>query len=130
MANHTFRQPLGSIEVDMVSLYGALTIGASGAITASSGKGWTAARTSTGKYTITLDGSYSAFMWGDAKIMNSALSDPTTVGIYANTFSEAVSSTTPTVVFQFVALDDGAAADPASGATVHFKIDVRNSSVS
>ena len=131
MANRTFRQPLGCLEVDVVSLYGSITFGSSGAVDSSTGKGITSVtRNSAGKYTILLDGSYPSFLWAEAKILNSALSDPTTVGIFANLFSQAVSSTTPTVVMQFVAMDDGAAADPASGAVCYFKIDLRNSSVS
>lgn len=132
MANHTFRQPLGCLEVDVVNLYGSITFGATGAVASSTGKGVTSVtRNSAGKYTVLLDGSYNAFLWADAKIMNSTLSDPSSVGVFADLFSQAVSSsTTPTVVFQFVATDDGAAADPASGAVCYFRIDCRNSSVS
>lgn len=132
MANKTFRQPLGCLEVDVVSLYGTITFGSTGAVASSSGKGISSiVRNSAGKYTITLDAPYNALLWADTRILHSTLSSPATVGIEANLFSQDVSNaSTPTLVIQFVALDNGAAADPASGAVCYLKMDLRNSSVS
>lgn len=131
MADRSFHPWKGGLEIDPVVLWGTITIGATGAVSSSSGKGIASVvRDSAGKYTITLSDRYNAFLWGSANVLNSTLSDPTTVGIYANLFSEAVNNATPTVVIQFVALDDGAAADPANGAVVYFKLEMRNSSVS
>jgi hypothetical protein len=63
-------------------------------------------------------------------VLDSANDDPTTVGIYARVASEAVANATPTIVVQFVALDDGAAADPGDGAKLFLNLKLRNSSVS
>jgi hypothetical protein len=120
---------LGCLENDVVSLYGSVTFGSTGAVASSTGKGITSVtRNSAGKYTVLLQDTYNAFLWADCKILNATLSDPSSVGVFADLFSQAVATTTPTVVFQFVATDDGAAADPASGAVAYFKIDLRNSS--
>lgn len=131
MANRMFQQPAGSLEVGCVTLYGTITIGSTGAVSASTGKGITSVtRNSAGKYTVLLNDTYNSLLFADAKILHSTLSDASTVGIYANIFSQAVATAAaPTVIFQFVALDDGAAADPASGAVIYYKIEVKNSSV-
>jgi hypothetical protein len=130
MANRMFHPNGGALEQRVVTLYGTATIGASGAVSASTGKGIaTIVRTSAGKYTVTLSDSYNSLMYGDCKLLHSTLSDPNTVGIYANLFSTAVTGATPTVVFQFQNVTDGAAADPASGAVIYFKFDLKNSTV-
>lgn len=131
MANHTFRPPLGGLEVDVVELFGNFAVGSTGAVGTTVGKGITSVtRNSTGQYTILLDGTYNAFLWGAAGIMSTADSDPATVGVLARLEAQTVATSTPTVVIQFYALDDGAVADPASGAVVYFTLKLRNSSVS
>lgn len=131
MADRMFREGAKTLDIDLVTLYASATIGASGAV-ASSSAGTngvtTVARTSAGKYTITLDDKYTGFRWADVKVLAGTLGDPNTAGILATLFSQDVASA-KTVVFQFQNVTDGAAADPADGAVLYFKIDLKNSSV-
>lgn len=131
MSSHSFHPPRGSLEIDVVTLFAKVTVGGTGAATLTSGKGVTSVtRNSAGKYTFLLDDAYNAFLYGNAKILHSTLSDPQTVGITANLFSEAVATVAaPTVVFQFQNVATGAAADPASGAVFYVVLHLRNSSV-
>lgn len=130
MASRRFLPPLGALEVDVVELFGSITIGASGAVTASEGKGVSSVtRDSAGKYTITLSDRYHKFLCGSAVILDDTNSDPVTVGIQPRFFSEAVNTSSPTVAIQFYNHTNGAAADPASGAIVYFTLKLRNSSV-
>lgn len=134
MADRMFRPPPQTLETDPIILWGNMTVGASGAVsssTAGNGRGIsTIVRNSAGKYTLTLSDAYPSFLYADAKVLNSTLSDPNTVGILSTVFSQAVSTiATPTVVIQFFDVATGAAADPANGAVVYFEIKVKNSSV-
>ena len=132
MANRSFHKPLGSLEIDTVALYATATIGASGAVSSYSGKGVTSVtRDSTGQYKVNLSDSYNAILWADVQTKHTTGSDPATVGVHGRWEDEDVDhSTAPYVQFQMFAGDDGAAADPASGAVLYFKIELRNSSVS
>lgn len=131
MANRIFRQPLGSLENDMVTIYGNFAVGSTGAVGTTSGKGVTSVtRDSAGQYTVLLQDSYDSVFWASAAIKDTANSDPSTVGVIARWEADSINDSTPTVQFQFFALDDGAVADPASGAVVYFKLELRNSSVS
>jgi hypothetical protein len=130
MANKSWLPVLGALEVDVVGLYGSITFGSTGAVSASSGKGIASVvRNSAGNYTITLDDSYQALLWAGVTLLHSASSDPSTVGVEWRVASADVLSA-KTVVIQSFASDDGAAADPASGAQVLLKFDLRNSTVS
>lgn len=131
MADRKFLPPLGALEVDVVDLFCTIPIGASGAVGTVVGKGVTSVtRNSAGKYTILLSDRYNSFLWGDVSTLDDTNSDATTVGIHTRLFSEAVNNATPTVIIQAVAGDDGAAADPANGATLYVHFKLRNSSVS
>lgn len=130
MANRSFHKPLGHLEIDVVTLYGSITIGAAGAVSSSTGKGIASvALTGTGGYIVTLSDTYNAFLYADIQTLHSTDSDATTVGIHGRINAQAVNTTTPTVTFQMFAGDDGADANPASGAVLYFQIVVRNSSV-
>lgn len=131
MASRMFLPYLGTLEVDVVELFGSCVIGASGAVSSYSGKGITSiTKSATGKYSVNLADRYNLFLYGSCNLLDDTNSDPATVGVHNRLFSEAVNNATPAVVFQFVAGDDGAAADPAEGATLYFNLKVRNSSVS
>ena len=130
MASRIFYSPLGGLEVDIVELYGKFAVGASGAVGTTSGKGIASVtRESAGLYTVTLSDSYNMLLWGSAAILDTADSNPTTVGVIARIKAEAVNAS-KTATFQFYAMDDGAAADPASGSVVYIALKLRNSSVS
>lgn len=131
MANRSFLPPLGHLEVDVVELFGSITIGSTGAVSSSSGKGISSVtRDSTGKYTIALSDRYNSFLFASAVILDDTNSDPVTVGVQPRLYAEAVNNATPTIAFQFYNHTNGAVADPASGAVVYFSIKLRNSSVS
>ncbi len=129
MAGRLFLPHGGNLEVNVIGLYGSITFGSSGAVSASSGKGIASVvRNSTGNYTITFSDSYNALLWAGVSLLDSAASDPSSVGVLSRIHAQDMSAKTVTI--QFFASDDGAAADPASGAQAILKFDLRNSSVS
>lgn len=133
MANRSFYPPKGALEIDVVSLYAEITIGASGAATLTSGKGIASVtkETPAGQYTLALSDNYHKLLWADAVVLDDTDSNPTTVGVVARILSEDVdNATAPEIVFQFYNFTDGSAANPANGAKVYVKIELRNSSVS
>lgn len=132
MANRSFHPSMGYLEIGVVSLWAKVTVGATGAptlVTASSKGVASIVRDSAGKYTITLSDRYKALLGATVTLLDDTNSDPATVGVHSRLYSEAVDNATPTVVVQWVAGDDGAAADPADGATFYVRFDLRNSSV-
>ncbi len=129
MANRSFHKPLGSLEIDVVSLFGTITIGSSGAVSSSTGKGIASvALSGTGGYIVTLQDAYNALLFADLNTLHSTDSAASTVGIGSRINAADVSSA-KTVTFQMYALDDGADANPASGAVLYVMIVLRNSSV-
>lgn len=131
MANRMWLPHAGCLEVDVVTLFCKITIGASGAVSASSGKGIASvARSSAGKYLVTLSDQYNSLLGFSLGQLHSTDSDPATVGVHMRLDAEAVNNATPTVTVQCFAGDDGADADPASGAIIYVTLQLRNSSVS
>lgn len=128
MANRSFHKPLGHLEIDVVTLFGTITIGASGAVSSSTGKGIASvALSGTGGYIVTLSDTYNALLYADAKVLDATDENPASVGIHTRLHAANVS--TPSVTFQCFAGDDGADAHPADGAVIYFMIVLRNSSV-
>lgn len=129
MASRSFNPPLGSLEVDVVDLFGTITIGSSGAVSASSGKGVASvALVGTGGYTITLEDTYQALLFAGATQLDSADETPASVGVHTRLAAQDVASA-KTVTLQCFAGDDGADAHPADGAVIYFNLRLRNSSV-
>lgn len=136
MANRTFRQPLGSLEVDVVELFCDITVGASGAPSPTAGtalgygKGISSVtRNSAGRYTIALQDSYNKLLMIETKL-SATTYDPTASASGNFLVSEQVnSSTAPGFVIQFYKGSDGSALDVASGTRVLLWIKTRNSSV-
>lgn len=132
MADRSFNNAYRSLELEVVNLYAKVTIGATGAPTlvAASSKGIASiTRNSTGEYKVTLSDKYNALLWGAAGLITTTASDATSVGIGSRLEVDSVTAATPYVQFQFYALDDGAAADPASGAVVLIKLELKNTTV-
>jgi hypothetical protein len=131
--NRSFHKALGSLEIDVITIYGNFAVGSTGACTldTTNSKGVTSVvRDSAGKYTITLTEATQKFLWGDAQLLHSTNSDPVTVGVLPRLYAQTVTTAaTPTFVIQFFNYTNGAAADPASGAVVYFKLELRNSTV-
>jgi hypothetical protein len=132
MADRAFHNSYRALELEVVHLYAKVTIGGTGAptlVTASSKGVASVVRNSAGEYKVTLSDKYSALLWGSASILTTTGSDPATVGVVARLEVDSVTAATPYVQFQCYALDDGAAADPASGATFLIKLELKNTSV-
>lgn len=131
MSDHTFQRPMGSLEVNVVEFFGSITIGSSGAVASTDlTKGITSITYSTtGKYTVLLDSAYNKLLWANVSMLHSTDSSPATVGTFFRVNSEAV-GTTGAIVFQAFTGDDGADAEPASGAILYFNVKCRNSDVS
>jgi hypothetical protein len=127
MANRYFNQFSLSFLKQKVSIYAQVAIGAAGAPTLSAvnSKGVASiARNSAGKYTVTLQDNYVAFVGVRGSVLLASglaacVSQPCVV-------SQAV-STAKTVVVQFVDFA-GAAVDPDNGAVVYLEIKLNNSS--
>lgn len=133
MANRTFHPNQGSLEINVVHLYGTITVGSSGAVASSTGKGIASVtkESADGQYTVALQDSYNALLYANIQTLHSTDSAASTVGIVGRINSaDVASSTAPVVVFQMFALDDGADANPAEGAVLYFQITLRNSSLS
>lgn len=131
MASRTFSLPEGALENRVVSLYCAVTIGSSGAVASYSGKGIASVvkESAAGQYTVTLQDQYNALLHPSMTLLDDTDSSPATVGTHMRLQSQAVSASTPTVVVQCYAGDDGADANPADGAVIYLKLELRNSTV-
>jgi hypothetical protein len=133
MANRNFYPNHQSLEVDCVHLWAEINIGASGAVSSSSGLGIASVtkESAAGQYTIRLTDSYNKLLWASVILLDDTNSDPATAAVEARILSEDVdNASTPNIVIQGIALDDGAAANFVSGAKLLVKIELRNSSVS
>ena len=131
MANRLWLPPSGSLEVNVCEIFGSITIGASGAVTTSSGKGIASVvkESAAGQYTITLSDSYNSLLWGGFTL-KSTTDGAQTIGTAYRINSEAVSNSTPTVVLQCSDTATGADATPTSGDVIIFTFKLKNSSVS
>ncbi len=130
MANRNFFGNSYSLEVDNVALWAEINIGASGAVSSSSGLGIASVvkESAAGQYTITLADSYNKLL--HASVMAISTTDAAqTVGTAFRIQSEAVSGSTPTLVIQASDTATGADANPSSGDKLLVKIELRNSSV-
>lgn len=126
MANRYFQQFQLSIEKQVVSLFGKVAIGNTGAPTLDTAmsKGIASvSRTDTGDYTITLQDTYYKFLMANFVVLYNGSSNVGQVQLV----SEAVNSTK---VITITTLDfAGAPVDPTSGSVLYFELMLRNSSV-
>lgn len=135
MANRTF-QPVSSLDRATIHLYGSLTIGATGAITAQDSNGFTITRTGTGTYKCTLDDTYpvSTANYVSKGTNTSPLLnfDITTIDAGTRLFQQFTLLTdTVATNGQFTWVFDSAAntpQDPNSGAILRLMIVLKNSS--
>lgn len=127
MANRLMQQFQWSLEKKMVHLYGKVAIGASGAPTldAANSKGIASiVRNSAGKYTITLQDPYVQFM-SFVPTIQLASGSP---GVVQQVVRSVDTTVAQTVVVEF--LDATlTAADIANGATLFFKVVLKDTSV-
>ena len=127
MANRNFYPSRGSLSREIVKLYGSATIGASGAISSQSCKGFTIALTAAeaGRYTITLDDAYTAFRGCHATVEGA--NDSALTAFYAAVRNVDVSNSSKSFDVQFVSVI-GTDADVASGDVIHLEITLQNGS--
>jgi hypothetical protein len=130
MANRNFYPNHKSLEVDVVHLYAQIVIGASGAVSSSSGLGIASVvkESAAGQYTITLSDSYNKLLHANVFAL-STTDAAQTVGTAFRVQSQAVDAATPTLVIQASDTATGADANPTSGDILYVKIELRNSSV-
>jgi hypothetical protein len=130
MASRSFYKPQGSLNINVVKLFGNFTIGTSGAIDSSSCKGFSVAKTAaeTGRYTVTLQNSYPYWLGCQVSVVGAADTAFGSNGYLAGLRNVSVNDSTPTFDVQ---ITDAAGADtnPASGYVIYLEITLQNSTV-
>lgn len=121
MANRNFNRRQ-ALEKEVKDIYARASIAAAGAPTLVSRVGVESlVRNGTGDYTLTLQDKYVALKWVDVKIIDDTAQD-LTVQIHSEDVDGAKT-------VRFLCLDTGVAADPASGAQLLIKLELKNTSV-
>lgn len=130
MADRSFKQFQGTLEAGVVKLYGQFTIGASGAITASSGKGFSIVKTAakTGRYTITLQDKYNALLSYSVQVEGPADAAFGAGGILTFIRGAAVGAATPLLYVQLASsVAAPADAEAPTGTKVYIELTLKNS---
>lgn len=117
MSNRMYYPVRGSLNREMVLLFGNVVTSTNGAIASQVCKGFTVARTGTGVYTITLDDTYAALLHGLSSARGSV-----TAGKGQISNVTAVNLATKTITVTFYRPDTQAAADVTDGNTVVFTL--------
>ena len=129
MANRNFSQRQFSLERDVVNLFGDVTFGATGAVSAFKGLGLTSlTRTGVGAYTLTLNDAYVRLLGARVMFAKATSSGVAAVELVDSHASVQTDIKAKTVKFQCYDYA-GAAVDPASGADAFIKLELRNTSV-
>jgi hypothetical protein len=121
MANRLFQQFFYSLTKNLTGIHGVISINSSAAVTGSTIRGASVAKTGTGLYTITLDDSYPALESAQFTLLAA-----TAVDLVPQIVSADVVSAKTIVV----RLNTGATAtDPSAACQIHVALRLRNSSV-
>lgn len=130
MANRLFKQFTHTLEAGVVKLYGKVTFGASGAVSADASKGFavTIVDSEAGRYLVTLEDTYTALL--GCNVVMQAATDAAigaSAGFIPAIRNVSVNDSTPTFEIQFTdaAGDD---ADPTSGFIAYIEVTLKNSS--
>jgi hypothetical protein len=122
MASRAFFDRFLALEEEVIHLYVKLTIGSSGAVTLTRGKGVaSAALTATGRYTLTLSDAYARLLGGSVTLLSAS----GTVDLQAKLNAETVASN-KTVEIGTVSTSVGAPAEPASGTIIFVELVLGN----
>jgi hypothetical protein len=122
MASRLFNNACKTLENEVVVLYAILTMGGSGAVTLTRGKGITsAAKSATGTYLLTLDNVYARLLGCLVTPIRSTATDLT-----GQVLSETVAST-GTITLGIVNHETPALTQPTSGDIFHVEITLGNS---
>jgi hypothetical protein len=121
MANRTFNRKQ-ALEKEVKELYANVAIGASGEPTLSTGYGIASVvRVSEGLYRFTLQDNYASLKHVEAIIIDSTARD--------HTFQIKLETVASTKLIEIFVLTAGVVADPASGAKLLVKFDVKNTNI-
>jgi len=127
MANRIFKEIRGTLDNEVIIIAGAFTPNGSSAIDEANNtsNGWSVARTSTGKYTITLQDVYPSLISATCSLAQGTAGDQV-VAIGGQTVSS-----TKTVEIYAWDISGGAVADIAadSESYIHFCLVLKNSSI-
>jgi len=123
MANRTFYQHRGSLSREIVKLYGSVTVGAAGAVSSQSCKGFSVALTDseTGRYTVTLEDAYNAFR--GAHVCVEGADDAALTVLFGGVRNVDVAG--KSLDLQMVGAI-GTDTDPASGDVLHIELTLQN----
>lgn len=123
-----FYKPQGSLNVNVVELFGNFTIGSSGAVSASSAKGFSVAKTGseTGRYTITLVDQYNYFLGAQVTVALAADAAAGSDGFIPSVRNVDMASKTFDIQISDAA---GADTNPASGFVIYVAVKLQNSAV-
>jgi len=121
MANRNYRDRIWNMENGLVMITGQIVIAADASVSSVVGKGFTAAKTATGAYTITLADPFTSFMSGQASLLAA-----TAVDLVPQFVSETVASTKLVVI---KTLTGATATDPAAVCRILFSLKLKNSGV-
>jgi hypothetical protein len=131
MAARRFEQFQLSLEKKVVSLWGKVAIGSTGAptINAAQSQGIKSiTRNSAGNYTVTLQNTYQRILFFDVAIVLASGAPVTSSGSQFILRSDSTNTEPPTFVIENVN-NAGTAAELVSGTTVLFLVQLKNSSV-
>lgn len=132
MADRYFQQLRGSLDREVVKLYGKVTFGTSGAVSTDDSLGFAVTKTATktGRYTVTLEDTFAEFLGCNVTTQIATDNAHTaTVGLVTAVRNVSVNDSTPTFEIQFIELDGGASdADPGNGYIAYIEITLKNAS--
>jgi hypothetical protein len=130
MADRYFQQFRGSLDREVVKLYGKVTFGASGAVSSQDCLGFTVTKTATktGRYTVTLDDTYPKFLGCNVSTeIATDAAHTATVGLQTALRNVSVNDATPTFEIQYIEVDGSSGdANPASGAVAYIEVILKN----
>lgn len=125
MASRLVQKIRGALETEVVAIMGIINIAADATVSSVEGKGFTAAYSATGVYTITL-----ADKWSAIRGVNVSLEAATLVDLQPQIVSHSASSKSVVIkTGNYDAEGAYAAAAPAAVCALHVTIWVRNSAI-
>lgn len=124
MSNRTFFKPAGSLDREVVKLYGSVTFGSSGAVASSDCLGFavTIVAAKDGRYLVTLEDQYNRFMGCNMTLVEATDAAMTATEGHLLGIVRNVSMTSKTFEIQLCQSGDASDADPASGNVLHIEI--------
>lgn len=129
MADRYFQQFRGSLDREVIKLYGSVTFGSSGAVDSQDCLGFSVAKTATktGRYTVTLEDQYNRFMGCHTTLVEAADAAITATEGFIHGYVRNVAMTSKTFDIQLVQVS-AADAEPASGNVLYIEITLGNTS--